>query len=123
MHFRLWIENQDSENIKMAILGSLPDELKGDDKADGRLLTMRTTSFGREVLDKVKHLGIIDGLKDRNPQRYQDIMAAISSGITISDLIEKIAGKDGLGNLQSAPDKEPNLNTNPKFVPYAQSFQ
>jgi len=122
MDFRLWLETQDSESIKLSILGSLPDELKGDHRDEERLMSMRTSTFGKDILDKVRNLGIIQGLKDSDPQRYQDVISAIGSGITISDLIEKVAGKDGLGNLKN-PGKQPSLMTDPKALPYAMSFQ
>lgn len=124
MDFKIWLEQGEADDdIKAAILNSVPEELKGTEHDEEQLLRTRTSDFGSHVIDKIKELGIITNLKDDNPERWQDVIDAISRGITLRELIDKIAGKDeveavtGTPPPQSAPQLYPqHMNRQP--APY-----
>lgn len=117
-NFKLWAEMADSQAvIKTAIIGALPDELKGTLKDEEQLLNLRTTELGREIIEKIRNLGIVSSIKDQNPQKWQDISDSITNGITIKDLIDKVSDREGLGNLTSS-QPTPNANiSDPRVLP------
>lgn len=117
-NFKLWVEMEDSHNsIKVAIIGALPDELKGTMKDEEQLLNLRTTELGREIIEKIRNLGVISSIKDQNPQKWQDISDSIKNGITIRDLIDKVSDREGLGNLTtSRPMPDANIS-DPRVLP------
>lgn len=108
--FLLWLENRElSDQAKQAIIGILPDELKGNTQDEDQLLQLSTKDLSSDILDKFKNLGIISNIKNDNPQRFQEVIDSIKNGITIKDLIAKISGLDGLGyqGLSSQPAQNP----------------
>ncbi len=115
MDFRIWLEQGESENdIKAAVLGAVPEELKGTTHDEEQLLRTRTTDFSNDVVNNMKELGIVTNLKNDNPERWQDVMDAIVRGITLSELIDKIVGKDEVGSVKGGP---PTPESAPQLYP------
>lgn len=99
MKFKVWLENKEIfDDIKFAILGSLPEEISKSTNEEN-VLQMNIQDFGDEILEKIKNLGVVTNLKMDDPVRWQNIVNSIKNGISIKDLINKIAGLEAAPNV------------------------
>ena len=104
MDFKIWLEQGEADDdIKAAVLGAVPEELKGTEHDEEQLLRTRTADFSNDVVTNMRELGVVTNLKDDNPERWQDVIDAIGRGITLEELIDKIAGKDEVAAVTGEP--------------------
>lgn len=93
MKFSIWLETRDGD-AKAAILGVLPAPLMGGPEEDTRLMNSRPTDFSSEVVNRLKHLGIVQSLQGTNPGLWSEIMDGITKGtVTIGELIDKLSNE------------------------------
>ena len=79
MKFSLWMERKGAAEAILGALGVEPEER-------GSALGRKTTYFGSEVRGKIKGLGVVKGADN-----YGDLARDIDSGITVGQLIKRVA--------------------------------
>jgi galactose-1-phosphate uridylyltransferase len=92
--FKVWLEEQDNNYVKDAILGVIGDDEILSDEEKEHLMQRNINEFSNDIIKKVKNLGIIKNLADDDMTLYSNIINAINNGIKVSELIEKVSGKN-----------------------------
>jgi hypothetical protein len=92
--FKVWLEEQDSDYIKDSILGIVGGDEVLTDKEKDHLLQRSTNEFSKDIIKKIKNLGIIKNISEEDLDLYSSIINDINRGIKILELIEKVSGKN-----------------------------
>lgn len=92
--FNIWLEEQDDNYIKDSILGVVGGDSLLSDEEKEHLLQRNINEFSSDIIKKIKNLGIIKNIADDDASLFNGIIDAINNGITMSELIEKISGKN-----------------------------
>lgn len=98
MEFRFWIEALESRKLaaKDVILNFLQDKLSIHDS--DTILLMRTDDLDADVISDLVERGLVSSEDD-------DLMQAIKNGITIKDLIDRLA------DIKKPKDLPPHHNS------------
>jgi hypothetical protein len=91
LEFRIWLEGDDA--TEQAILGIVAgsDGVLGPQERE-HLMMRSTNEFSHSIMHRLRSLGVITNIADNDPARYQDIIQAITNGVTVKDLIDKVKG-------------------------------
>lgn len=95
------VENND--HISDAILGVVAgDGVILDDDTRKYLMGRNTKEFSREILLRLKNLGVIKNLSDDDQNRYGNVIQSIQKGVSVGELINMVRGPNLAPNAEIA---------------------